>query len=321
MPGTPEAGPGGPGGPGGPAKRPEPTALAEHVTMALQAATETLGNDSETKPTTISTDFTTKMAEIETKITELKDLKSKVTSCPTLNIDTIDVSKFPNLNPQLQGLLHEFYIILINTLETWTISVTNTEITPLLNNLAIYLNKFNNNLRNFNLTEQDLCTGIIQIHIVNFILIFSELYFKKIIDGLTMSASLPAQSIETEKVKKELENFQVEIVKTFCRSLPIFKLEKLQFILNRRQGIRKIMDEIYTKTGVKGLIGLNPSYVAVGRTPDGAPIVQGECSDIKFTRGGKAKKQTRKQKKKKQKLKSGKKNKNKSKRRKGSRKK
>lgn len=81
------------------------------------------------------------------------------------------------------------------------------------------------------------------------------------------------------------------------------------------------MDEIYTKKGVKRLIGLNPSYVAVGRTPDGAPIVPGECSDIIFTGGGKAKKKTRKQKKKKQKLKSGKKNKNKSKRRKGSRKK
>ena len=82
------------------------------------------------------------------------------------------------------------------------------------------------------------------------------------------------------------------------------------------------MDEIYKKYNVQGLLMISPRSVAVGEDPrTGALIVQGACSDIKFTRGGKAKKQTRKQKKKKQKLKSGKKNKNKSKRRKGSRKK
>lgn len=305
------------------AKGLEPTALAEQVTTALKKATETLGDDSKTKTTEIISDFTTKMEAIKVKISAIKKIQKDATSCPTLNVDQIDVSKLPPISDELQTLLHKFYQILLDTLKTWDISVTETNIASLLTNLAIYLKEFNEILtEKFTLSEQDLCTGIIQIHIVNFILIFSELYFKKIIDGLTMSASLPTQSIETVEVKKELENFQVQLVKTFCRSLPTFKLEKLQFILNRRQGIGQIMDEIYEKRGVKGLIGLNPSYAAVGKDPrTGAPIVEGACSDIKFEGGGKAKKQTRKQKKKKQKLKSGKKNKNKSKRRKGSRKK
>jgi hypothetical protein len=313
-----DAAPGAGAGPGGPG---EISKLAEHVTTALQAATttlgddsKTLGDDSKTKPTAINRDFITKT---ETTINKLRDMEAQFTSCPTLNIDPIEVSKLPHISAELQELLHEFYNILINTLETWTISVANTDITPLLIDLKNYLKYFNKNLSNFSLGGQELCTGIIQVYIVNFILIFSKLYFKKIIDGLRISPS----SNVVETVQPELEEFQVQLVKTFCRLLPNFKLKKLQFILNRRQGIRQIMDEIYTKKGVKRLIGLNPSYVAVGRTPDGAPIVPGECSDIIFTGGGKAKKKTRKQKKKKQKLKSGKKNKNKSKRRKGSRKK